>query len=1435
MEQLIPKHALIDPKNAESLGKLPEILEKAIDGWASDRRESKWPGKLVHKGHRPKPEIASAFLTHATLELSAFRFQHFFDASRTASAINLNASPSNALDSTHRQLPQPEVEYPIMSLNPSASDSLFGADPHLHGFDEAKRDLLMADSVNDRANAAFTLGLLGNAAGVAYLIAALYDNEPKVRNAAAESLGQIGDSTALGPLNDLQHREGSSEVVSNAISLVSGRQNNFVPADESADAAELESTRKDGATDRAQLNTETWVEDNFLMAAVAEIDAIFKAQAVPAEPSKDVRDESSVTNAHENAVESGGEPRQLNTATNICTEINAGFELLRQAEARQSELIAEAEARLLELQEARQKSEVIVRQRAEQERSLLEEIEALRVSEHQLGQRIHEAEERRREQLEAVNRTVAQIHAYAEEESLRLADLEERRRQAEDESRKRSEQEQQLKLSMDQLVQTTAEQKDRIATAEAHIAETLRTLKADEERHVAEAQAAMKLQKQMRKQAEAKAKQRSKQAQRLSEEIAALENDASKQDKKIAECEAEIARAQEASRAQSEAEVRLREEIERLRQAEAETRLAVEANEIVVADLGHQVQAEKSRLAELAATKKQAEAEAKQRSAREAEMKRRLKRLEQAEQQQSKRLQQAEASLQAKEETINQLAAEVQRLSEEDAARDSRIASLRETLQQIEAESQEHAREEERRLSEVADLRSKTESELDQRKEFEQQLTEQLEALRASGQNQLNAILELEVNVEQARSEAQQQTAREADLKQQLLSLASDEQELRERLQDTESALALQQLTLREVETEFQERAKQEEEQLAVLAATREQGLLEADGRARAEKQLSAELASLRATEKNQLKVIKRLEEQVQRTRTESEQLSSREAELNTEIQTLQARLAAQHESQAAAESRRAELDEAARLQVGHEAELHGKLEALRQALDQKARLQAEQEAEQRKLDALRQELDEQVRLQAEREAEHRRLEALRQELDEQARLQAEQEAEKLGQLEALRQKLTEQARLQVQDEAVRLEQLEALHQELSVESQKRTHAEQQLHLAIEALRVDETAQLARLEDLRQHAAALDEAKQLRDLEESSLSVEIAEHEASIVTAKAADDTAQPILESKVSEAQEPEQLVYLEQAYVEEVVPLMSAGETVAAEDSLVVELSNEEEAGEVEPMIISSDSFSFELSSHASNHEEEIVIGNADFEMSAAYVDEVDVSALEPVKVDVDDQAKSLSLVTDETGLTQVHQDSPLAQAAARLQSANPAERCEALMNLSQLGAEESFDLIAKQFDDPSVQVRNAAARALCELSPDRAALLTRALREAQPERRRRIGAAFAGSGLASQAINCLAGEGRDVTYDAFTILFLMAKAGEVQPLVDTIENHENITVRLAVIKLLAFSNQSGVVPAFRRLAVRASLPAEVRSAVMEAIHDIGTPSRQSRISAA
>jgi hypothetical protein len=44
-----------------------------------------------------------------------------------------------------------------------------------------------------------------------------------------------------------------------------------------------------------------------------------------------------------------------------------------------------------------------------------------------------------------------------------------------------------------------------------------------------------------------------------------------------------------------------------------------------------------------------------------------------------------------------------------------------------------------------------------------------------------------------------------------------------------------------------------------------------------------------------------------------------------------------------------------------------------------------------------------------------------------------------------------------------------------------------------------------------------------------------------------------------------------------------------------------------------------------------------------------------------------------------------------------------------------------------------------------------------------------------------------------------------------------------------LLALSGRAEVVPPFRRLAVRGSLPPEVRSAVMEAIYQISSQQRE------
>ena len=181
-------------------------------------------------------------------------------------------------------------------------------------------------------------------------------------------------------------------------------------------------------------------------------------------------------------------------------------------------------------------------------------------------------------------------------------------------------------------------------------------------------------------------------------------------------------------------------------------------------------------------------------------------------------------------------------------------------------------------------------------------------------------------------------------------------------------------------------------------------------------------------------------------------------------------------------------------------------------------------------------------------------------------------------------------------------------------------------------------------------------------------------------------------------------------------------------------------------------------------------------------------------------------------------------LRRAAAELAQRRAEVEAAAVKDLAQIGGDDSFQLITESLESSSAEVRNAAARALYDLNPDLAAsFFNRALRDGGPDKRRKIGAALASSGLANDALNSLTGESHQNTYGAFSLLFLVAKAGEVQPLMRVIETHPSIELRLAVIKLLALSGEPEIAPAFRRLAARTLLPSAVRSAVMEAIHQI------------
>ena len=150
-----------------------------------------------------------------------------------------------------------------------------------------------------------------------------------------------------------------------------------------------------------------------------------------------------------------------------------------------------------------------------------------------------------------------------------------------------------------------------------------------------------------------------------------------------------------------------------------------------------------------------------------------------------------------------------------------------------------------------------------------------------------------------------------------------------------------------------------------------------------------------------------------------------------------------------------------------------------------------------------------------------------------------------------------------------------------------------------------------------------------------------------------------------------------------------------------------------------------------------------------------------------------------------------------------------------------------MAESPEGPSTAVRKMSVRDLYDQDPERAAsIFNNALREASPEQRQEIGGALAASGVVDEAVDNLMEGNRENSYGKLSLLFLAAKAGEVQPLVRLIEKHPDIHLRLAVVRLLASSGGPEVLSVFRRLALRPSLAIGVQLALLEAINQLSGP---------
>jgi HEAT repeat protein len=166
-------------------------------------------------------------------------------------------------------------------------------------------------------------------------------------------------------------------------------------------------------------------------------------------------------------------------------------------------------------------------------------------------------------------------------------------------------------------------------------------------------------------------------------------------------------------------------------------------------------------------------------------------------------------------------------------------------------------------------------------------------------------------------------------------------------------------------------------------------------------------------------------------------------------------------------------------------------------------------------------------------------------------------------------------------------------------------------------------------------------------------------------------------------------------------------------------------------------------------------------------------------------------------------------------------PVVRAAAVTSLGEIEHESVFASVIMAFSDEAREVRAAAARSLSRMNFDRGEAYVRLIETADAETLRKVAQSCTKAGMVTQAIDRLISEDRRLAYEAFSLLSLLAKSGETQPLVDAISSHPEVNVRLALVRLIGTSSNPEAATLLRHLAVRDGLPEKVRSALLEVVY--------------
>ena len=615
--------------------------------------------------------------------------------------------------------------------------------------------------------------------------------------------------------------------------------------------------------------------------------------------------------------------------------------------------------------------------------------------------------------------------------------------------------------------------------------------------------------------------------------------------------------------------------------------------------------------------------------------------------------------------------------------------------------------------------------------------------------------------------------------------LLAEENDIRTRLQELETQILETIAARKDAEKEIRRHIESEAKLRTEATARRdEEEQLRQQAYAEAERRIAEDAKRVAAEQKTRVTVEKEARrladeetrirlEAVRRRQTAQDLLRERVKVETTRAEAAEAAqlLEAKRVRQEAAEQHQAELDKLRRdeesLRTAFEKVAHRRAEV------ETARAKAEKEAELLVEARARMRAAEEARNQA--EAERLQLES---EINEKLATERRQLEETRRRGIEEQERLTQETQHVAQEEQARLKELSEMRQKAEAEGKQRAGQHQQLLAQLESLRISDAETRKRIEEAEMRRHTSDEAYKLAA--EKLQRIEAEAHARSIEE------------EQMLARLEATRRTVAVE-------AQARSEQEKRIKEEIEMFRRLEEEERPRLEAAVLQRTEVETRFRQLRERYEvEQQALASAE-QFSASEIADLP----ESLTGSIDSEAASTSFEsTSEKAVadsTPVRREEVPAAIAAYLSSIDPYKRAAAVAELGRSGSKDAFNIIANSFDDSSSHVRNAAARALRKLEPSRTVdLFNRALEEGSEERRQNIGAAIAASGVAAEAIENLVSESREETYNSLSILFVMAKTGEVQPLIKAIEEHASDEVRRAVVKLLNLSGQSDVADA-------------------------------------